>query len=304
MSTTKIILNLQSDKVLSDATITSPLGIIAEDIQYGQSNVSVELGSLEMSISTETSTRISGDTAIYGVITENKNASDMAEFSLDQKIGQEASYRESADQVIYDTFQAKDASIEGRINSTETELTNETNSRIFGDNSIVSQLAQYTGETSTEIATERSVRVSADASIVTVIEANEVANDAADASLTSRISTEEVARASADLSLTSSVSTEISSRISADASLQAEISSINAADFGRVATTHTNGTDVWTLTTNVLENTEFVYLNGLLQVPGTGNDYVATVVAGKVTAIVFEYDAEDGRVQVAGQVIA
>ena len=55
MATTKIVLDLQSDLILSSPSITTPLGIVAGDIAYGSSNVNAELGTLSSNISQEVS---------------------------------------------------------------------------------------------------------------------------------------------------------------------------------------------------------------------------------------------------------
>ena len=57
MATTKIVLDLQSDLVLTAPVITNPSGITAGNIAYGSSNVNAELGTLSSNISQEVSDR-------------------------------------------------------------------------------------------------------------------------------------------------------------------------------------------------------------------------------------------------------
>lgn len=102
--------------------------------------------------------------------------------------------------------------------------------------------------------------------------------------------------------LASDLSTETSLRTSADASLEAEISAINVSDFNRVVASQEN-TYYWSLSSKLLDGSEFIYLNGLLQMP---NDDYATDLDGDgyVIGVTFTYDPESGRVQAAGQVVA
>jgi hypothetical protein len=63
MATTKIVLDLQSDLVLTSPSITTPLGIVAGDIAYGSTNVNAELGTLSSNISQEVVDRTNAVTA-------------------------------------------------------------------------------------------------------------------------------------------------------------------------------------------------------------------------------------------------
>ena len=54
----------------------------------------------------------------------------------------------------------------------------------------------------------------------------------------------------------------------------------------------------------VIDGSEFIYLNGLLQMPGDDYTTVLNNTTGNIDAIEFTYDPENGRVQAAGQVVA
>jgi hypothetical protein len=163
-----------------------------------------------------------------------------------------------------------------------------------------------------EISYEASVRESADASLDTVI-ANEISL------VEGKLSVETSNRESADTSLDSkidsevstlegSISSETSSRVSADASLAAEISAINASDFGKVGTTGSvDGTNKeFPLSSVLVVNTEFVYLNGLLQKAGDDYTLVTNIAANPNTVRIDFVTAPKlgSSVQFAGNVVA
>jgi len=106
--------------------------------------------------------------------------------------------------------------------------------------------------------------------------------------------------------LSTALSTEASTRQSADESLSTAISAINASDFGKVSTTGAvNGTNKdFGLSSPLVPNTEFVYLNGVLQ--SAGGDYtVATNGGGNTIQITFvEAPKLGSTVQFAGNVVA
>ena len=84
------------------------------------------------------------------------------------------------------------------------------------------------------------------------------------------------------------------------------ISAINASDFGKVGTTGVvNGTNKdFPLDDELVANTEFVYLNGLLQ--SAGDDYtVVTALGGNIAQINFVTAPKLGStVQFAGNIVA
>ena len=148
-------------------------------------------------------------------------------------------------------------------------------------------------ELAIDISVEESTRLSADDSLSTAISSEASSRVSGDDSLSTALSTE--------------ISTEASTRASADASLSTAISAINANDFGRtVATQLAPNSSTYTLAGNgVVKDSEFVYVNGLLQLNGL--DYTQTAAPANpnnTIAIVFQYDIENGSVQVAGNVIA
>jgi hypothetical protein len=105
---------------------------------------------------------------------------------------------------------------------------------------------------------------------------------------------------------------ETSSRSSADESLATAISAIvAAADYGKTSVQQRpNGTTTQFNFNAIERGTAAVYLNGLLQFEGTGEDYTeisgptGSPLEGKTVAIQFNYAPKNGsRLQVLGSVI-
>jgi hypothetical protein len=106
---------------------------------------------------------------------------------------------------------------------------------------------------------------------------------------------------------------ETSSRSSADESLATAISAIvAAADYGKTAVQQQPDGTGYRFDIGAIEpGTSAVYLNGLLQFAGTGEDYTEIAfpgtdgpLVGKTVAISFNYVPKNGsRLQVLGSVI-
>jgi hypothetical protein len=165
-----------------------------------------------------------------------------------------------------------------------------------------------------EVSTEESVRAAADTSLTTRVSTEESTRLAADDSLESfisgeislvegKISTETSRAESTEDSLESLISTEVSTlndtiaseisteastRLSADESLSTAISAINADEFGRVGSSPApDGVQTqFDLDSELKIDTEFVYLNGVLQEKGGLADYTVVTDPGDSTRII------------------
>jgi hypothetical protein len=90
--------------------------------------------------------------------------------------------------------------------------------------------------------------------------------------------------------------------------LAAEISAINASDFGKVGTTGSvDGTNKdFPLNSILVQNTEFVYLNGLLQ--SKGDDYsLSTNPMANPNTVMIQFNTAPkagSTVQFAGNIVA
>ena len=209
------------------------------------------------------------------------------------------------------TLVSADASI---VTYLDAEVSTEESVRAAGDLSLTTRVSteestRTSADTSltTRVSTEESTRTSADASIVTYLDA-EVSTEqsraeSAEDSLESVISTEV---STLNDTIDSEISTEASSRLSGDASLEFEISRINAADFGKLTTTVlVDGSNKdFTLSGTFVADTEFVYLNGLLQ--SQGDDYtLGADPLGNTNEIKFIVAPELGStVKFAGSIVA
>jgi hypothetical protein len=101
---------------------------------------------------------------------------------------------------------------------TSMDLSSETSARVSSDESLA-----------TAISAEESVRISSDSSLASAISAEESTRISADSSLTTRISTEESSRIFSDSSVSILISSETSARVSADSSLDTKISTETSA---------------------------------------------------------------------------
>ena len=167
MSNTRIVLDRQSDLLLTSATlsfphISSPTGLVQGDI----SGLTSSLASLE-----------SKDQSIDNRISTETDRLNSADTSLNTKISNEESTRVSGD------------------SSLNTRVSTEESNRASGDTSLTNK-----------VSTEEVNRANADTSLTTRVSTEEVNRANADTSLTTRVSTEEVARENGDSSLATDVS--------------------------------------------------------------------------------------------------
>jgi hypothetical protein len=209
MANTRIVLNRQSDLLMTGATlstphISNPTGLVQADIL----GLTSSLFSLE-TIDTSLNNRLSTEE-----ITRSTNDST------------EASLRVSGDASVTTRFSGEISSAKDSI---DVRVSNEVSDRIAGDTSLTTRVSTEEVARENADSTEASLRTSADASLTSRLSTEESVGASADASLTTRISTEESKSSSADTSLTTRLSTEEAARTSADESLNVRVSAEESA---------------------------------------------------------------------------
>ena len=188
--------------------------------------------SLSSGLSTEISSRISGDSSLSTLRLSGDN-------SLSTALSTEISSRISADSSLSTAISTINTNISGLpIPSLSIALSTEISQRISGDSSLstalsteISQRISGDSSLSTALSTEISQRISGDSSLSTAL-SNEISQRiSGDVSLTSvgtslstALSTEISSRISGDSSLSTALSSEVSSRISGDSSLSSGLS--------------------------------------------------------------------------------
>ena len=263
LSKTKIVLNRQSDLILDNASITSPVGIVIEDIAGLVSTVTSIDTKASVDMSTELSSRVSGDASINSKLSTEVSIIESNQVSIQIS---EAVWRSEADESIA-------ANLSSELVNRAAAVSTEVSLRVLGDTSIAANLS-----------TELVARASGDASVMALLSAtfsalpmsdgttiivDEATNtvqlkesvgapasgtrtfaglinvaaqpstltgfgdlslvtkayvSTADAAISTNLSSELVARASADVSIAANLSTELVARASADVSIAANLS--------------------------------------------------------------------------------
>ena len=248
MSQTKIVLDRQADLILTNATITSPTGIVAADIANGNDgNLSQEISALysndaslstavSTDLSSEASSRVAGENSLAtslstevdnreGAISAEESRSIVAETSLQNNIDAEASLRVVGDQSVATVLSTSDAALDSKI-STETDRAESAEASLEDRiDYIVSNVDPAALDSLTEIVTAfqdadgdlNGAITSLATAAVASLSAEVSRATTAEASLASDLSTE-VADRVADVSL------EEAARISGDNSLEADLS--------------------------------------------------------------------------------
>ena len=116
MANTKIVLDVQSDLILTNPTIT---------LQSGQN--------LNVALSAETSSRIAGDQTLTSNLSTETSRATSAELSLNTKVSTETSRAESAELVLTNNLSAE---ISNRI----ADVNAEESARIAGDTDLQNQI--------------------------------------------------------------------------------------------------------------------------------------------------------------------
>jgi len=228
LSKTKIVLNRQSDLILDNASITSPVGIVIEDIAGLVSTVTSIDTKASVDMSTELSSRVSGDASINSKLSTEVSIIESNQVSIQIS---EAVWRSEADESIA-------ANLSSELVNRAAAVSTEVSLRVLGDASIAANL-------STETARIDAILIGASASsdnfaeIVTLINSVDTTNDDVFAgyvlSNNAALSTELVARESAvtaeastrlanDDTISTNLSSELVARASADVSIAANLS--------------------------------------------------------------------------------
>jgi hypothetical protein len=240
MSNTKIILNHQTDLILTNAQIVGASGIVKADLP----GLVDDLAGLNSSISIEAQRASDAETKLEGELFAATDARISADASLQTQINfiinnTDETALDSLSEIVA-AFQSADGDINGAITNLAgaagSDLSAEIVARTSADSSLETVLfARHNSQQEfieSQISAEQSSRIDKDASLETVLFAR---HNSQQEFIESQISTEIVARTSADSSLEtvlfarhnsqqefieSQISTEIVARTSADSSLE------------------------------------------------------------------------------------
>ena len=187
--------------------------------------------SLTSSLSSESSSRISGDNSLSSSIIDGLSTEisirTSADTSLTSSLSGESSTRTSADTSLTSSLSSETIYRISADNSLSINLSTETSERTSADTFLSTVISTNTSKItslSTSVSGEISSRISGDASLTTEISVEISTRASADSSLSISISGESSSRISGDASLTNELSVEISTRASADNSLSSVIS--------------------------------------------------------------------------------
>ena len=217
---TKIVLNRQSDLILDNAEITSPVGIVLGDIAGAQDAISD-------AVSAEEAERISGDAKLQEGLTKEEGQRVIAESAEEAaRIAGDADLQSQMDNVISNINPAALDSLseivgafqtaDGDINNAITTLANAASSDLSDESArAIAAEAKLTSDLSDEVAAR-----------IADVDTEEARAKVAEAKLTSDLSSEEVARIAAvdaeylrandaEALLTSDLSDEVANRIAA-----------------------------------------------------------------------------------------
>ena len=217
---TKIVLNRQSDLILDNAEITSPVGIVLGDIAGAQDAISD-------AVSAEEAERISGDAKLQEGLTKEEGQRVIAVSAEEAaRIAGDADLQSQMDNVISNINPAALDSLseivgafqtaDGDINNAITTLANAASSDLSDESArAIAAEAKLTSDLSDEVAAR-----------IADVDTEEARAKVAEAKLTSDLSSEEVARIAAvdaeylrandaEALLTSDLSDEVANRIAA-----------------------------------------------------------------------------------------
>jgi predicted transcriptional regulator len=194
----------------------------------------------------------------------------------------ETTNRQAADAVLQSNI---DAEVTARKAAIDTEVT----TRAAADSALQTALdAEVTARQDAIIALQATARAAADALLQAAINAEATARTSADAVLQSNIDAEVIARKVADAAFTGSLGVERTSndfhiKLAANSKLTTTVdglaidSSVMAIDrmkFREPANGNCDGINtIFTLGSTPVEDTEHVFVNGILNEPGVDNDY-------------------------------
>ena len=255
MANTKIVLNRQSDLILTEATIVKPVGIEEADIiglighfdaveKAADAEEKARIqgdAKLTEDLSSETSNRVAADLSLTSVISSENSTRVVAEQSLANYVSIESSARVADVDAEQERAEAAELSLDTDLSSeisraieaesslntkVEFVISNTDGAAIdslteivtafqTADGDMNNAITLLSGSASAATSTEASIRLAADDSIAANLSTELVDRAAA-------VSTEIVARISGDTSVALDLSSEVESRISADISAEAK----------------------------------------------------------------------------------
>ena len=255
MANTKIVLNRQSDLILTEAKIVKPVGIEEADIiglighfdaveKAADAEEKARIqgdAKLTEDLSSETSNRVAADLSVTSVISSENSTRVVAEQSLANYVSIESSARVADVDAEQERAEAAELSLDTDLSSeisraieaesslntkVEFVISNTDGAAIdslteivtafqTADGDMNNAITLLSGSASAATSTEASIRLAADDSIAANLSTELVDRAAA-------VSTEIVARISGDTSVALDLSSEVESRISADISAEAK----------------------------------------------------------------------------------
>lgn len=256
----------------SDGTLTLPDG---QNYLTGATSLKQAIGLLDSALKSEEAARISADTALQANINALVAAGGAtAQANLDAEV----TARTAADAALQTQITNEVTTRAAQVTDLQTQIDNEVQARNDLNTTLSTSLAgEATARTAADSA-ESATRAAADTALQNSLDAESLARATADAGLTSDLNNEVAARVAA-------INTEAAARAAADTALDTRVQVLE----GNVSTNLTyskyinretpvgdvDGTNaVFTLAYTPYAGSEMVFLNGVLQEAGVGNDYV------------------------------
>ena len=143
MSNTRIVLNRQSDLILTNATITNPDGLVMADISGLDSAVTSIDTNVSNVMSTEVSNRISGDASLKSSMESADSAEASSRVSGDESLASNLSTEVTNRQAAVSAEESRSVVAE---TSLQNNISAEASLRVVGDESVAAVLS--TGDAS------------------------------------------------------------------------------------------------------------------------------------------------------------
>ncbi len=248
MSTTKIVLNRQSDLILTGPQITSPIGLVKEDIL----NLVSDLENIELSAAAEALARAEGDQAVQNAMKDIQafleNAIKEGDTTITNALNAAIDNYKAADKVLSTNLKNLQDEHNADVETLQLNIDNEQARAEAAEANLSKNIAFEVKEREKAVATERNERIDADRYLTAELDAEKTRAESAEAGLQSNIDVEKgridaiLLASDADkdsfaeiVSLINSVDTEndqafASYVVSNDAALEAEKQSREAGD--------------------------------------------------------------------------
>lgn len=263
----------------ADGTLVLPVG---QNYLTGATSLKAALGLLDAALKVESDARVAGDAALTTAVNDlvaaggATAAADLAAAVAAQAVtdaAQDAAIaNEVANRISADTAQ-------------NTAIANEVAARTLLNTTLSDSIAAEANARTTAVSGEASTRAAADTALQNSLDAEALARTTADGIHTASIATETSERIAAAL-------VEHDTRVAAEAALDTRVTTLEGQVAGNLTydkfvsrETPVGVVDgvnaLYTLANTPYVGSESVFLNGMLQEPGVGNDY--TIVGKDIT---------------------